>query len=135
MSTTLVLSRITFQGRHGATEIERRSLRAFEVDVEIDVPLDQACRSDHLGDTIDYREVAQIIVELGTAEPRHLLESLCGSMLERLVARFPAARFRIELRKLCPPSCPGQPAHAAVRMDSAVSRQAREAIDLPLGLG
>ena len=111
---TLVLSRIAFEGRHGATENERRSLRTFEVDVEIDAPLDLASKSDDLDDTIDYRSVAEIIVELGTSETHHLLESLARSMLDALGARFPTASFRIELRKLNPPGCPGHPAYAAV---------------------
>jgi dihydroneopterin aldolase len=113
---TIVLSRISFEGRHGATESERRTARAFEVDLEIDSPLDRAAQSDDLGDTIDYREVAEIIVGLGTGETHHLIESLAGEMLDALGARFPAAVFRIELRKLVPPGCPGQPAFAAVRM-------------------
>ena len=113
---TLVLSRIAFEGRHGATESERRSLRTFEVDVEIDVALEQARKSDDLGDTIDYRAVAEIIVELGTSETHHLLESLGGRILDALGAKFPSATFRIELRKLNPPACPGHPAYAAVRM-------------------
>jgi dihydroneopterin aldolase len=117
--TTLVLSRIVFEGRHGATEVERRSLRTFEVDVEIDAPVDKACSSDNLDDTVDYRDVAQIIVGLGTAEPHHLLESLAARMLDSLAARFPTAGFRIELRKLNPPGCPGQPAYAAVRLSRA----------------
>jgi dihydroneopterin aldolase len=80
---TLVLSRITFEGRHGATEHERRSLRTFEVDVEIDTALEQARKSDDLDDTIDYRTVAELIVELGTSETHHLLESLAGRLLDR----------------------------------------------------
>ena len=114
--STLVLSKIAFEGRHGATEAERRSLRTFEVDVEIEVPLDKASASDNLDDTLDYREVAQIIVGLGTSEPHHLLESLAARMLDSLSVRFPQASFRIELRKLNPPGCPGQPAYAAVRI-------------------
>jgi 7,8-dihydroneopterin aldolase/epimerase/oxygenase len=113
---TLVLARIAFEGRHGATESERRTLRTFEVDVEIDTPLDKAASSDALADTIDYREVAEMIVGLGTSETHHLLESLAGRMLDALHAKFPTATFRIELRKLNPPGCPGHPAHAAVRM-------------------
>jgi 7,8-dihydroneopterin aldolase/epimerase/oxygenase len=117
--STLVLSRITFEGRHGATEAERRSLRTFEVDVEIEAPLDKARVSDNLDDTLDYRDVAQIIVDLGTSETHHLLESLAGCMLDKLAARFPRADFRIEVRKLNPPACPGRPAYAAVRMSRA----------------
>jgi 7,8-dihydroneopterin aldolase/epimerase/oxygenase len=119
---TLVLSRIVFEGRHGATEVERRTLRRFEVDVEIDAALDQARLSDKLGDTIDYREVAQIIVDLGTSETHHLLESLAGRMLGELAERFPRAGFRLELRKLDPPASPGSPAYAAVRMSRAAKR-------------
>jgi dihydroneopterin aldolase len=116
---TLILSRIAFEGRHGATESERRSLRTFEVDIEIDSPLDKAQASDSLDDTIDYRAVAEIIVELGTSETHHLIESLAGRMLDALGARFPAASFRMELRKLNPPACPGHPAYAAVRLSRA----------------
>jgi dihydroneopterin aldolase len=120
-STTLLLSRITFEGRHGATENERKSLRTFEVDVEIDTSIEQARASDDLVDTIDYRVVAEIIVELGTLETHHLLESLGGRMLDALGERFPSASFRLELRKLNPPACPGHPAFAAVRLQRAGS--------------
>jgi dihydroneopterin aldolase len=122
ITPTLVLSRITFEGRHGATENERKSLRTFEVDVEIDSSLERACQSDDLADTVDYRAVAEIIVELGTLETHHLLESLGGRMLDALGARFPSAAFRIELRKLNPPACPGHPAFAAVRLSRAGRR-------------
>jgi 7,8-dihydroneopterin aldolase/epimerase/oxygenase len=116
---TLILSRIAFEGRHGATENEQRTLRTFEVDVEIDTSLDEASKSDDLDDTIDYRSVAEIIVGLGTSETHHLLESLARRMLDALGVRFPAASFTIELRKLNPPACPGLPAFAAVRMSRA----------------
>jgi dihydroneopterin aldolase len=119
---TLVLSRIAFEGRHGATESERRTLRTFEVDVVIDSALDQAASSDALGDTIDYRGVAETIVGLGTSETHHLLESLAGRMLDALHAKFPAAGFELELRKLNPPGCPGHPAYAAVRMSRLAER-------------
>jgi len=116
---TLILSRISFEGRHGATEEERKSFRTFEVDVTIDASLSAARTSDELDDTIDYRTVAQIIVTIGTEEVHHLIESLAGRILDRLRETFPLAEFQIELRKLCPPGCPGQPAYAAVRMTTS----------------
>jgi 7,8-dihydroneopterin aldolase/epimerase/oxygenase len=116
---SLVLTRLAFEGRHGATERERRTLRTFEVDVEIETSLAQAAQSDALPDTIDYRDVAELIVTLGTSETHRLLESLAARMLDALAAKFPGASFRIELRKLNPPACPGHPAHAAVRMSRA----------------
>jgi dihydroneopterin aldolase len=120
---TLLLSRIAFEGRHGATESERRTLRTFEVDVTIEAPLERASQSDNLADTIDYREVAEIVVTLGTSETHHLLESLAGRMLDALSAKFPQATFHLELRKLNPPGCPGHPAHAAVRMGWSAGKE------------
>ena len=113
---TLVLSQISFEARHGATPAERRSLRRFEVDIELDAPLETAQVTDRLTDTIDYRQVAEIIVGIGTGETHHLLEALARHMLDAITARFAGVSLRLELRKLNPPDCPGQPAFAAVRM-------------------
>src|SRR5262245_12707805 len=119
---TLVLSRIGFEGRHGATALERRTSRLFEVYIELESPLEAVQVSDRLADTVDYSTVAEIIVRIGTGEPHRLLESLARSMLDALGERFPTAAFRIELRKLNPPSCPGHPDYAAVRLQRAARR-------------
>ena len=114
---TISLSRIEFDGRHGNTAVERRATRKFEVDVEMDVEASAAERSDRLADTVDYSRVAEVIVTVGTGEPHHLLESLARRMAEGIRAAFPAVRqIRLELRKLNPPTCPGHPAFAAVRL-------------------
>lgn len=119
---TIVLSRIAFEGRHGATAAERRATRIFEVDIEIDAPLEAAQVSDRLSDTIDYSEVADIIVGIGTGEPHRLLEYVARQMLDALAERIPGTAFRIELRKLNPPSCAGHPAYSAVRMSRGPKR-------------
>ena len=115
---TIVLRELGFEGRHGATAIERRGLRKFEVDLEVDIDTDSGQRTDRLADTIDYSALAEIIVSIGTGEPHRLLESLARRMLDTLQARAPKARFRLELRKLNPPSCPGHPRYSAVRVAS-----------------
>lgn len=114
---TIALRRIGFEGRHGATAGERRSTRKFEVDVELDVDVSAAERSDKLADTIDYSRVADLIVGIGVGEPHHLLESLARRMVDNVRGRFPAVQgVRLELRKLNPPTCPGHPAWSAVRI-------------------
>jgi len=114
---TIALRRIEFDGRHGATAVERRTTRKFEVDVELDVEVAAAERNDRLADTVDYSRVAEIIVGVGAGEPHHLLESLARTMIDALGTRFPGARgLRLALRKLNPPSCPGHPAYAEVRL-------------------
>jgi dihydroneopterin aldolase len=114
---TISLSRIEFDGRHGATAVERRSTRKFEVDIELDVEVAVAERSDRLDDTVDYSKVAEAIVAVGMGEPHHLLESLARRMADAVRAKFPSVRrLQLELRKLNPPTCPGHPAYAAVRL-------------------
>ncbi len=113
---TIVLAQIGFEGRHGATAVERKRTRKFEVDLEIDAVLDVAQRSDRLADTIDYSVAAEIVVAVGTGEPHRLLESLGRRMLDVLAERFPSARFRLELRKFNPPSVAGHPVHAGIRL-------------------
>jgi dihydroneopterin aldolase len=114
--STIVVSKIGFEGRHGASAVERKSTRRFEVDVEIDTPLDAAERSDRLVDTVDFRAITDAVVTLGTGEPHHLLESLARRMVEAIAVHAPRGHIRLELRKLSPPYCAGNPAYAAVRV-------------------
>lgn len=115
---TIILNALEFEGRHGASALERRSTRKFVVNLEMDCDVAQAEQSDRLADTVDYTGAAEIIVGLGTGEPHRLLESLARRMVDALRARIPAARrVRLELRKLHPPSCPGHPGYSAVRIE------------------
>jgi 7,8-dihydroneopterin aldolase/epimerase/oxygenase len=114
--STIVLANIGFEGRHGASAAERRTTRRFEVDVEIDAPLEAAEGSDRLKDTIDFRTIADVVVGLGSGEAHHLLESLARRMVTALAEKAPASRIRLELRKLSPPYCAGNPAYAAIRV-------------------
>lgn len=117
---TIVVAGIGFEGRHGATAAERRSTRRFEVDVELEADLSAAAGSDRLTDTLDFREISEAVVAAGTnGEPHHLLESLARKMVEALASKFPGARIKLELRKLAPPYCAGNPTYAAVRLSQA----------------
>jgi dihydroneopterin aldolase len=119
---TIIVSGIGFEGRHGATAPERQTTRRFEVDVEIDAPVEAAEASDRLTDTIDFRDISEVVVSIGTGEPHHLLESLARRMVDGLLARAPATRVRLELRKLAPPYCAGNPTSAAIRIEHLARR-------------
>ena len=115
---TIILSALEFEGRHGASAMERRSTRKFVVNLEIDFDAQDAEASDRLADTIDYTVAAETIVSIGAGEPHRLLESLARRMIDALRQRIPKARrVRLELRKLHPPSCPGHPVYSAVRLE------------------
>jgi dihydroneopterin aldolase len=115
---TIKLCRVGFEGRHGATALERKTTRKFEVDVEADFDGLPGETSDRLVDTVNYTTIAEAIVAIGVGEPHRLLESLARRMVAALRQRMPEARrVRLEVRKLHPPSCPGHPDFSAVRID------------------
>jgi dihydroneopterin aldolase len=117
MNATIHVRSVEFQGKHGASADERRSTRSFQVDVDLTFPMERAVKSDRLADTINYGEVCELIVRIGTGRAHRLLESLAGEMLREMHKRWPHAQLSIELRKLHPP-CVGNPTFTSVRLSS-----------------
>ena len=121
MNGVISIRNLEFQGRHGATAAERKTLRRFQVDLDIEIDLARCIASDRLSDTADYHAVCGLIVEIGTSRTFHLIESLAGAIAFAIGERFPDATLQVEVRKLNPP-CPGNPACTAVRLTHARSR-------------
>jgi len=74
----IVLEGMVFSGKHGVSDAERVRSQRFTVDVELEVDLARAARSDQIEDTIDYRRVRAIAKEVIEGEPAHLIETLAG---------------------------------------------------------
>ena len=116
MATDTVFVRgLEFEGNHGYSEEERRTKRRFRVHIELSCDLQAAAVSDLLPDTIDYFQVCQIVIEIGTTRTFKLLEALGGAIASALKERFSTERLTIEIEKLAPP-CPGVPQACGVRM-------------------
>jgi dihydroneopterin aldolase len=81
---TVQIRNVEFQGKHGASADERRSSRRFQVDVDLVIPMSRAIESDRLADTVNYRDVCELIVQIGEARPYRLLEALAAEMLREL---------------------------------------------------
>ena len=118
MNGTVQIRNVEFQGKHGASADERRSSRRFQVDVDLVFPMQRSIETDRLADTVNYRDVCEVIVQIGEARPYRLLEALAAEMLREMRKRWPQASIAIELRKLHPP-CPGNPAYTAVRLSDS----------------
>ncbi len=108
---------LELQANHGASADERRSTRRFQVDAELTFAMGRAVESDRLSETVNYYEVCELLLKVGTERTHHLLESLAGDMLAELRRRWPHAQVQIEVRKLHPP-CPGNPDYTAILLRS-----------------
>ena len=58
MQGIVALKNVQFQAYHGATADERRSLRRFQVDVQMALDLQKPATTDRLTDAVDYQRLS-----------------------------------------------------------------------------
>jgi len=85
MSDRISLSRIKAFGYHGVFEHEARDGQDFYVDVEMDLDLLPASKSDDLSDTVDYGAITEMVVSEVKGERVALIEKLAGRIGERVL--------------------------------------------------
>lgn len=103
MSDKLLVEDVRFWARHGLSKEEQSVGTWFSVDAELAVDLRPAALSDDVASTVDYGQVMQRIVEIGTKNRVNLLERLAALVSEALLREFPTSQVRVRVRKLTPP--------------------------------
>lgn len=103
MSDRIVVGGIKFHAYHGLTRLEREVGVRCSIDVEIATDLTPAIRSDHLADTIDYRAIHRLVLEIGQDKTSyHLIESVAGRIAEEILRRFGVSEVTVRVRKETP---------------------------------
>ena len=101
MTDRIELRGMRFEARHGALPEEALEAQPFEVDVELELDLAPAGRTDDLARTVDYGDVfrrARAIVEHGPHVA--LIETLAERIASDMLAAHPAARaITVRVRK------------------------------------
>ena len=86
MSDVIKISGIEAKGFHGVLEKERKLGQKFLVDVELYLPLKNL--NDQLNKTVNYAEVAQVVKNQITGEPRMLIETLAEGIAREILKEF-----------------------------------------------
>ncbi len=87
-------------GHHGVYDDERAEGRRFALDIDVEADTSRAGSSDTLGDTIDYRDIATIALDVMNGPSRHLIEKLAAEICRRILDELPlSASVRITVRK------------------------------------
>jgi len=109
-------------GTHGVLPEERERAQPFEVDLDLEVDLSKAGRSDALADTVDYGAIADAVAAVVRGPHADLLEHLAERIAEAaLTAGAPhAAAVTVTVRKTRPP-VPVELASAGVTIHRPVS--------------
>ncbi|MDP9070653.1 MAG: dihydroneopterin aldolase [Actinomycetota bacterium] len=90
-------------GTHGVLPEEQARRQPFEIDVDVEVDLRPAGRSDALGDTVDYGALAEAVAGIVGSERFALLERLAERIAEVALADERARSVTVSVRKLRPP--------------------------------
>jgi 7,8-dihydroneopterin aldolase/epimerase/oxygenase len=96
MMVLVEVAGLEIRGRHGASPEEHERDQVFLYDLELELAQPQA---DRLEETVDYREVVDIVREVSASRKLQLLETLASAVADALMRRFPLERARVRVRK------------------------------------
>ena len=99
----IILKGIQFHGYHGVVEAERQLGQKYEIDLELMTDLSPAGRTDDIDNTIDYAQVVQRVIEIGTQGSFQLFEALAETIADAILDQFQIEEVQITLKKLSPP--------------------------------
>ena len=103
MNSTLILQGVEISAHCGITKDERSQVQPIRIDLELNCSNSQAGETDNIQYTIDYAHVINRLVEIGTNEQFHLVESLAEHIITTLFNEFPIIDLKIWVRKTRPP--------------------------------
>src|SRR5664279_5662612 len=99
MTDRIVLQGISARGFHGVLDAEKTNGQIFVVDVMLEVDLRRAGRTDLLGHTVSYAEVASDIVALITGPPLDLIDKLADRIAAAALQRPPVQAVEVTVHK------------------------------------
>jgi len=95
----IIIQGIVFYGYHGVTLAEQELGQKFLVDVELSINLKLAGISDHLVDTIDYKEVYDLVKSIEQKKKYRLIESLASDIAQAILDKTQAVEVFVRVRK------------------------------------
>lgn len=94
------LRRLAIFPRLGVDDHERVAVQRAEVDLTLWANLRRAADTDELPMTIDYTRLYDVVQDVASRRPYHLVEALAEAIAKDVVAHFPVARVRVRVRKI-----------------------------------
>lgn len=109
MTDRILVHNLEFVGHHGVYDEEREEGRRFAVDIAASTRTAAAGESDRLGDTVDYRDLTRIVLDVARGPSVHLIETLVEEICRRILTDLPAVEaVDLTLRKFAT-GVPGDP--------------------------
>jgi dihydroneopterin aldolase len=128
---TILIEGLEFYGFHGVPDAEQTIGHRYLVDLRFKIDTRKAALTDRVADTVDYADVAAVLLDVGREERFRLIEALAQRMADALLMRFPSiVSVALRLRKPLPPM---NAIAAAVGIEIVRSRDIDHPAGAPLG--
>lgn len=88
MLGTITVTGVRFHAFHGLTQLERKTGVRYRVDVELTTDIGPAAANDRVKDTIDYRDVHDLVQKIGRKNSYHLIETLAAELAREILQAF-----------------------------------------------
>lgn len=89
MTDRIFIRSLTLHAYHGIMPHEGRVGQTFMIDLDLDIDLSEAARSDKVRDTVSYADVAQHVEKAFTSQRFRLIEAAGGAVADAVLAAFP----------------------------------------------
>jgi 7,8-dihydroneopterin aldolase/epimerase/oxygenase len=100
MSDTIFVKKLALHAYHGVMQHEAKVGQAFYIDLQLDLELGNASRTDKLKDTISYDFVITTVTEAFCGRRYRLVEAAGGAVADAVLARCPQVRkVRVTVHK------------------------------------
>ena len=96
---TIFLNEVKVETRLGVPEWERLKLQIVLLDIELGMPHDKSCRSDAIGDTIDYGQIVARVRETLAEQSFRLVEALAEHVCQLILTEFGTSWVRVKVGK------------------------------------
>jgi dihydroneopterin aldolase len=92
MSDRIFIEGLSLHAYHGVMPHEAKVGQSFTIDLDLDIDLSVAARSDKVADTVSYDKVAECARDAFCGERFRLIEAAAGRVADAVLAAFPPVR-------------------------------------------
>ena len=85
----IILTGIEIFGRHGCSVEEQKLGQFFKVDLELNLSLEAAGKTDNISETVDYSQVLFDVERIVGGTPRKLIETVAEEIADTLLEKYP----------------------------------------------
>src|SRR5271169_3552918 len=90
MSDAIFVRGLSLHAYHGVMQHEAKVGQTFMLDLELEIDLRQASRSDKLAHTVGYDQVVAVASHAFCSRRYRLVEAAAGAVADAVLDRFPA---------------------------------------------